>query len=699
MSFKPKMPAPSNGPPISSKDMDALRAKISAPSGPPPNINVNAVLRRISRTEVEKNDDSFDEESPVKAVHGGKQKYGGGQGVKSYYDDDQIDEEEDDKDDDEAYYNDDPNYKLDYRREEEEDEDEDEDGEDGSQRYNEDEEDYERMAFGTDNSANNSDSEDIHRYGRKNKYSNDNREDDSEDYSDSDKAPSPLRRYEENVNKNRNSGGMKEGSSASDGAKVMGSASHTNFDIPDSSSFVYEYGSRLPTLMNDESEDHSNSKDSEESNVRPIRRFDFKPMMRATYREFRNFLLSPVPIGMVVKCYIERSNTGSNMFSPMYSLCADFEDGTGRELMLAKKHFYSRSSHYVFSLRADDLYLKREQRSRLFVGKLRQIYEKGLYVLYDNGHMDSPSGGGGGAFDANKGGSSSSSNNRVNDDEDENWREKNISLAAAAGVKVSKGGNDPKAREQVPIDGFYGANIFTSAISSALEEVENVEKNESNALKELNNANAAKKSNEDASLYRKEYCQIYFNSLTRPAAPGVRGTEVAIPASFLNAHLHHKIMQPTSIETQGGGQTKFHLPTNTLPALTTKSLTDAFRRVRTAGTQNVKQTKHLFLLHEKTSKYDPISSCLVDFKGRANIPSVKNCQFVESAPLDLPSSMRNGPHGGNIYQDDQEKKVILQMGKTTSDCFNMDVQYPLSLLQAFAICVARFDANLKKDNS
>jgi hypothetical protein len=28
--------------------------------------------------------------------------------------------------------------------------------------------------------------------------------------------------------------------------------------------------------------------------------------------------------------------------------------------------------------------------------------------------------------------------------------------------------------------------------------------------------------------------------------------------------------------------------------------------------------------------------------------------------------------------------------QTTEDCFNMDYRYPLSLLQAFAICIARY---------
>lgn len=42
------------------------------------------------------------------------------------------------------------------------------------------------------------------------------------------------------------------------------------------------------------------------------------------------------------------------------------------------------SSHYVFSLKTEDLYRKRDQRSRLFLGKLRSM-SSSEYVLYDNG--------------------------------------------------------------------------------------------------------------------------------------------------------------------------------------------------------------------------------------------------------------------------------------------------------------------------
>jgi hypothetical protein len=124
--------------------------------------------------------------------------------------------------------------------------------------------------------------------------------------------------------------------------------------------------------------------------------------------------------------------------------------------------------------------------------------------------------------------------------------------------------------------------------------------------------------------------------------------------------------------------------------------------------------------------YDPLSSCLVDFRGRAHMASVKNMQLVQSDPLN------NYPTTASAVQEemlrrDGELEFSLQLGKvsekngfklyfcrlnnlsffslsfflsiylfqTTEECFNLDYRGPLSLLQAFAICIARFDAKLQ----
>jgi hypothetical protein len=117
--------------------------------------------------------------------------------------------------------------------------------------------------------------------------------------------------------------------------------------------------------------------------------YSFQKLLSSTYRELKNFVMSPAPSHMIVRCYVERNRSNTNFMTPVYSLCADLEDGTGRELMVCKKVLSSRSSHYVFSLKADDLYLKRDRRSRLYLGKLRAV-SNNEYVLYDNGICAAP---------------------------------------------------------------------------------------------------------------------------------------------------------------------------------------------------------------------------------------------------------------------------------------------------------------------
>lgn len=163
------------------------------------------------------------------------------------------------------------------------------------------------------------------------------------------------------------------------------------FDYDDRASPKYvksdslkEYMKKLPETKD--------AKAAAASVTEPEYMFNFNVLMKTTYRELRAFILSPAPLNTVVRCYIERNAAGSNMFNPVYSLCADLDDGTGRELICCRK-VSSRSAHYVFSLKSDDLYRKRDQRSRLYLGKLRAT-SANEYVLYDGGSCDVPDGAG-----------------------------------------------------------------------------------------------------------------------------------------------------------------------------------------------------------------------------------------------------------------------------------------------------------------
>jgi hypothetical protein len=282
------------------------------------------------------------------------------------------------------------------------------------------------------------------------------------------------------------------------------------------------------------------------------------------------------------------------MFAPVYSLCADLEDGTGRELLVCRKVMKSMTSHYVFSLKQEDLYRPRDQRSRLFLGKLRAT-NSNEYVLYDNGATK----------DATKG--------DIDDDDDED---------DVPGAKKGAGSRDAKEER-------------------------------------------------DMNLFRKELAVIFYNTKKRPAPLSVRGTEVCVAAVNRVDKAEAKV---------GSGK-----PSATADVA---NLSQPFQKIRGQAKQNELHRDKCYIMHERTSRYDPLSSCLVDFKGRANMASVKNFQLVHSTPQELQGD------GKKAQEQDSEKEYLLQLGKTTEECFNMDYRHPLSMLQAFAICIARFDAKL-----
>lgn len=74
--------------------------------------------------------------------------------------------------------------------------------------------------------------------------------------------------------------------------------------------------------------------------------------------------------------------------------------------------------------------------------------------------------------------------------------------------------------------------------------------------------------------------------------------------------------------------------------------------------------------YQVPSQAAPKGSYVLDFKGRVTEPSIKNFQLVFGDDLDY---------------------IVCQFGRTGKDSFAMDVQYPMSIVQAFAICLSSFD--------
>ena len=261
--------------------------------------------------------------------------------------------------------------------------------------------------------------------------------------------------------------------------------------------------------------------------------------------------------------------------------------------MVCKKIIKSRTSHYVFSLKSEDLYRKREQRSKLYLGKLRATSNQ-EYVLYDNGICAAP------------------------DDL--------TSLLEA--LETTDFSEDlPSSRD--------------TAVAKKMER----------DRKEQAEKGGASGFGDEVSLYRKEMAVIHFNSKSRPSPAGVRGMEICIP------------LDPTGSSSSSSSAVAVAESKGTSSSSSTVfNIVKPFERIRLAQKQNVMFKKTCLVLHEKASRYDPLSSCLVDFRGRAHMASVKNFQLVLSDPMNnYPSSPAAAQE--MLLQHDAEADFFLQLGK------------------------------------
>lgn len=296
--------------------------------------------------------------------------------------------------------------------------------------------------------------------------------------------------------------------------------------------------------------------------------FNFRTtVLGAKYKELRTFVRTPIKAGVVVRCYIERSRgSGTNFLSPCYSLCADMEDGSGKELISCRKIMKSKTAHYVFSMRQTDLYRKRKERSRVYLGKLRSI-SSSQYVMYDSGTHE----------------------------------------------RTDTLGPDSIQTEDNEYD-------ESEMVNSAVEDA----------------------------VYKSQLCSIFYHTKTRPTS-GL-GMEVCVPAV------------PSR--------------TNPVPGDLRTDLVKCFEKIRGEGQQNELYKNKCFVMQEKKSRYDPLSSCLVDFQGRATMASVKNFQLLESTPF------RSGERKQSEKASDDE--VIFQLGKVSI------VMICISLLGSLGFCCRYF---------
>lgn len=83
-----------------------------------------------------------------------------------------------------------------------------------------------------------------------------------------------------------------------------------------------------------------------------------------------------------------------------------------------------------------------------------------------------------------------------------------------------------------------------------------------------------------------------------------------------------------------------------------------------------------YLINKPPRWNDQVGAYVLNFNGRVTMASVKNFQLVEP---------------------EDQNHLILQFGRVGKDEFNMDVQWPMSILQAFAITLSSFDSKLACD--
>ena len=77
-----------------------------------------------------------------------------------------------------------------------------------------------------------------------------------------------------------------------------------------------------------------------------------------------------------------------------------------------------------------------------------------------------------------------------------------------------------------------------------------------------------------------------------------------------------------------------------------------------------------YMINKQPLWSEAVGAYVLNFYGRVTMASVKNFQLV--CPED-------------------QSTVLLQFGRTDKDSFNMDLRWPLSPMQAFAITLSSFD--------
>ncbi len=112
-----------------------------------------------------------------------------------------------------------------------------------------------------------------------------------------------------------------------------------------------------------------------------------------------------------------------------------------------------------------------------------------------------------------------------------------------------------------------------------------------------------------------------------------------------------------------------------------QSIMDAFKEAHGDGTESggaadngCRSTEDMIVYQNKSPAWnEQLGAFCLNFNGRVTEASVKNFQLVET---------------------DESEDIVCQFGKVSEKEFTMDYKWPMSALQAFAICLTSFDSKL-----
>lgn len=139
------------------------------------------------------------------------------------------------------------------------------------------------------------------------------------------------------------------------------------------------------------------------------------------------------------------------------------------------------------------------------------------------------------------------------------------------------------------------------------------------------------------------------------------------------------------------------IPINSVNNYESFSLLQVFMNVRHEGGQNYSDTDKLIVMMQRNDLDTSLPTSLHDFNGQAVQLSTKNFQLVMSVPARMRESRVIPGHIIDLSQDSATGggKIFLQFGKYSPDTFICQILPPISILQAFMICLSRFDTTQK----